>query len=141
MPLRAVAYVSEVSTRMEGRLDEVVEEAARFNRLAGVTGVLLHDGERFLQYLEGPPDGLDLAYDRILQAKSHGNVTELARGMVASRLFPYWAMRWLPVSAECVRLLSRGNWTGFSRRLSAPQNERTPIELLDDIVQPLLHTA
>jgi len=140
MPLRAIAYVSEVvPARMGARLDEVVEDAARFNRLAGVTGVLLHDGSRFLQYLEGPPDGVDLAYDRVRQATSHAGVIELARGTISTRQFPYWAMRWLPVDAECVRALSQGDWAGFSRRASASRNGRTAIELLDDVVQPLVH--
>lgn len=142
MPLRAIAYVSElVPTRMKGLLDEVVEDAARFNRLAGVTGVLLHDGTRFLQYLEGPPDGLDLAYDRIMQSKSHAGVTELARGSVATRQFPYWAMRWLPVNAECVWALSQGDWEGFRRSACGAGKEGTAIELLDAVVQPLVHAT
>ncbi|MGM3151424.1 BLUF domain-containing protein, partial [Escherichia coli] len=60
MPLRAIAYVSQASPDLSPeRLDALVEDAARFNKLAGVTGVLLHDGGRFLQYIEGPPDGID----------------------------------------------------------------------------------
>lgn len=46
MPIRAVVYVSEASNVLagdklglsNGKLDEVVDDAARFNRDAGVTG-------------------------------------------------------------------------------------------------------
>ena len=81
MPLRAIAYVSKVLPDLSAeRLHVLVEDAARFNKLAGVTGVLLHDGDRFLQYIEGPPDGIDSVYERIQQAGSHIDIVELARG-------------------------------------------------------------
>lgn len=139
MPLRAIAYVSEaLPARLAGRLDEIVDDAARFNRLAGVTGVLLHDGTRFLQYFEGPADGVGLVYERILQSRSHGGVIELARGTVGHRQFPYWAMRWLPVDAERVRLLSQADWLGFSRHVDAGRDAPSAIDLLDDVVRPLV---
>lgn len=139
MPLRAIAYVSEaLPARMEGRLDLIVDDAARFNRLAGVTGVLLHDGTRFLQYIEGPPDGMDLVYERILQARSHAGVIELARGTVSRRQFPYWSMRWLSVDGECIRQVSQGDWLGFSRRPVGGRSRPGAIDLLDQVVQPLL---
>lgn len=94
MPLRAIAYVSKVLPDLSAeRLHVLVEDAARFNKLAGVTGVLLHDGDRFLQYIEGPPDGIDSVYERILQAGSHIDIVELARGRLGQRQFPYWSMR------------------------------------------------
>ena len=69
MPLRAIAYVSRALPDLSARrLQALVDDAARFNKMAGVTGVLLHDGGRFLQYLEGPPDGIGSVYERILQA-------------------------------------------------------------------------
>ena len=98
MPLRAIAYVSQALPDLSAdRLKALVDDAARFNKLAGVTGVLLHDGGRFLQYIEGPPDGIDSVYERILQAGSHVDIVELARSRLGQRQFPYWAMR-VPVS-------------------------------------------
>ena len=57
MPIRAVVYVSEASDALRGdllglrsgKLQELVDDATRFNRDAGVSGVLLFDGKRFLQ--------------------------------------------------------------------------------------------
>lgn len=65
MPIRAVVYVSEASDALRGdllglrsgKLQELVDDATRFNRDAGVSGVLLFDGTRFLQYMEGPRTG------------------------------------------------------------------------------------
>lgn len=67
-------------------------DAARFNTSAGVSGVTLYDGRRFLAYMEGPPDGLDVAFSRAAGASSHGELIELARGRVGLRRLPYWPM-------------------------------------------------
>ena len=59
MPNRAVVFVSEASPYLSaGRLVKLMGDAERFNRQAGVTGVTLYDGARFLSYMEGAPDGL-----------------------------------------------------------------------------------
>ena len=89
-----------------------------------MTGVLLHDGNRFLQYIEGPPDGIDSVYERILQAGSHIDIIELARGRLGQRQFPYWSMRALPVEAALLRQLSSSDWAGFSRALEGIARRR-----------------
>ncbi|PJL44922.1 BLUF domain-containing protein [Stenotrophomonas maltophilia] len=142
MPLRAIAYVSKVRPDLSAeRLHVLVEDAARFNKLAGVTGVLLHDGDRFLQYIEGPPDGIDSVYERILQAGSHIDIVELARGRLGQRQFPYWSMRALPVEAALLRQLSASDWSGFTRALQGDRSAPTPVDLLDRVVQPVLHVG
>lgn len=142
MPLRAIAYVSKVLQDLSAeRLHVLVEDAARFNKLAGVTGVLLHDGDRFLQYIEGPPDGIDSVYERILQAGSHIDIVELARGRLGQRQFPYWSMRALPVDAALLRQLSASDWSGFTRALQGDRSAPTPVDLLDRVVQPVLHVG
>jgi len=142
MPLRVIAYVSRALPDLSAeRLHRLVEDAARFNKLAGVTGVLLHDGERFLQYIEGPPDGIDSGYERLLQAGSHIDIIELARGRLGQRQFPYWAMRSLPVDAAMLRQLSSSDWSGFTRTLQGDRSAPTPVDLLDQVVQPALHAG
>ncbi|CAH0221818.1 BLUF domain-containing protein [Stenotrophomonas lactitubi] len=139
MPLRAIAYVSQAKPDLSAeRLQMLVEDAARFNKLAGVTGVLLNDGERFLQYIEGPPDGIDSVYERILQASSHVDIVELARGRVGQRQFPYWAMRELPVDAALLRQLSAGDWSGFARTVNGDGALFTAVDLLTEVVRPAL---
>lgn len=142
MPLRAIAYVSQARADLSAeRLQAVVDDAARFNKMAGVTGVLLHDGGHFLQYIEGPPDGIASVYERILQAGSHVDIIELARGRLGQRQFPYWSMRALPVDEALLRRLSSGDWSGFSRTLHGDGAVPTPLDLLDNVVQPVLHAG
>jgi len=139
MPLRAIAYVSQARPDLSAeRLQTLVNDATRFNRMAGVTGVLLHDGQRFLQYIEGPPDGIDSVYERILQAGSHVDIVELARGRLGQRQFPYWSMRALPVDALKLRQLAASDWSGFSRTVEGDPAVPTAVDLLSAIVRPVL---
>lgn len=133
MPLRAIAYVSEASAGLSStELDKLVEDATRFNGVAGVTGALLFDGMRFLQYFEGPEDGMAAVHARISQARSHGQIVELSRGRVPQRYFPYWGMRWLAVAPAMIRQLSEGDWVGFARCLG--EGEATGLDQLLGVV-------
>ncbi|WP_041863882.1 BLUF domain-containing protein [Stenotrophomonas muris] len=144
MPIRAVVYVSSAGEEIagdklglsNGKLDQIVDDAARFNRNAGVTGVLLFDGERFLQYLEGPEDGLSVAYSRVLGASSHNEIVELQRGRVGQRRLPFWPMKWLPVESDELRRLARADWTRFNQRGDADDANATAMDLLAALVEP-----
>ncbi len=144
MPIRAVVYVSTAGEEIagdklglsNGKLDQVVDDAARFNRNAGVTGVLLFDGERFLQYLEGPEDGLSVSYSRVLGASSHNGIVELQRGRVGQRRLPFWPMKWLPVEPEELRRLAHADWTRFNHRGDTENANATAMDLLVGLVEP-----
>ncbi|HDS1544933.1 TPA: BLUF domain-containing protein [Stenotrophomonas maltophilia] len=116
MPLRAVAYASEATSGLSmDHVDDLARAAARFNFEAGVTGVLLYDGLRFLQYIEGPEDSINVVYSRILSARSHCELIELGRGRVSGRFLPYWSMRLLWVDDSEIRSVARSKWDGLSR--------------------------
>ncbi|WP_340569631.1 BLUF domain-containing protein [Stenotrophomonas sp. G106K1] len=143
MPIRAVVYASEAVAEIvadglgqtEGRLCSIIDDAARFNRDAGVTGVLLFDGERFLQYLEGPEDGLAVAYSRVVGASSHSGLVELQRGRVGRRRLPFWPMRWLPVESQELARMASADWTSFFQRGDATAPNATGMDLLQVAVQ------
>lgn len=116
MPLRAIAYASEAILGLSiDHLDDLIRYAARFNLDMGITGVLLYDGSRFLQYIEGPPDAIGVAYGRILAARSHHEFVELGRGHVSRRVFPYWSMQMLPAEPLEIRRVAQGDWSWLSR--------------------------
>jgi len=115
MALHAFAYVS---TAREGLdvpdLDALLADATAFNRMAGVTGVLMFDGSRFLQYLEGPRDGLASVHARILNARRHACITELAAGALQARWFPRWTMANRRVEPGVLASIVAAPWCGFS---------------------------
>lgn len=149
MPIRAVVYVSEAGPAISGdlattgseKLGWLVEDALRFNRDAGVTGVLLFDGARFLQYLEGPEDGLSVAYSRVLGASSHSGIVELQRGRVGQRRLPFWPMKWLPLESAELRRLAHADWTRFNQRRGVDEVGATAMEILSALVEPHTNAA
>jgi hypothetical protein len=115
MSLRAIAYVSDAVEGLDGAgIDHILAEASSFNRVAGVTAVLMFDGHRFVQYFEGPDDGVESVYQRVLNARSHVRLRELAHGDVATRHFPRWTMASARIDAEVLNGIVDTDWRGFS---------------------------
>ena len=136
MSLRAIAYTSELSPgRTRAHVDALTDAAAAFNLSAGISGVLLFDGTRFLQYIEGPDAGLDAAYARIRGASSHHSLMELGRARIGRRHFPDWSMHLLPADPEQLRTAIRNDWSGFVNRRSVPGERIYGVEGLVKLVQ------
>nr|WP_254698735.1 BLUF domain-containing protein [Stenotrophomonas maltophilia] len=136
MPFRAIAYVSEASRNLtEQRLQQLVAEAVQFNESVDVTGTLLFDGSRFLQYLEGPEAGIKAAYMRILGASSHSGIVELNRGRVGRRQFPHWRMRSVRVDELALGKIAISDWTGFVRSASALDSGKSALDRLLSVSQ------
>ena len=62
------------------------------NRRRGVTGYLHPEDGHYVQYLEGPPDGLAAIEDRIRRDWRHGEIGALLRGEIRVRRFSGWDM-------------------------------------------------
>jgi hypothetical protein len=137
MTLQAIAYASEAAVDLSNhQLDRLVERAAAHNRLAGVTGILLFDGCRFLQYIEGPDDGLSVVYSRIVNAHEHCRVVELARGRVSQRHMPYWSMRWIPIADSQFQEAAFSDWNSLSGRTMSSSAVCTGVQRLAEIAAP-----
>ena len=75
-------------------VDALALKSATSNARQAVTGYMgFHDG-RFVQYLEGTPDGLDQVYERIRNDERH-RIDFEQRLPVTSRRFPAWFMEHL----------------------------------------------
>jgi len=106
-----------------------------FNESVDVTGVLLFDGTRFLQYLEGPESGVSAAYTRILAADSHNGLVELNRGRVGRRQFPHWRMHSVRVDELALGKIAISDWTGFVRSASALAPGTSALDRLQSVAQ------
>jgi blue light- and temperature-responsive anti-repressor len=71
-------------------LDELVGKARIRNRNLGVTGMLLYENGKFLQTLEGPPEGLSEIWAAIREDKRHSHIEILSEHVVSARLFSDW---------------------------------------------------
>lgn len=73
-------------------LDLLLTASRRRNIRDNVTGLLLHDGEHFIQALEGDETVLRHLMRRIEADPRHGGVSYVAAGQIGNRLFGRWAM-------------------------------------------------
>ena len=91
--LHAIIYVSSaVHVPVPDEIERLLQRARERNARAGVTGLLLHDGGHFMQYIEGPPDGLLPIYDIILADPLHHRIHELMSESIGEREFDGCAM-------------------------------------------------
>ncbi|UQY87986.1 BLUF domain-containing protein [Stenotrophomonas rhizophila] len=139
MALQAIAYASEAVPDLgTDGLERMVQRSITHNQLAGVTGLLLFDGRRFLQYIEGPDDGLAVIYSRIVYSRLHTDVIELARGSVSQRRMPYWSMRWIPVEDTQLKEAAFSDWTNLTRRKAGSRTSPNGVERLASLAAPYL---
>jgi hypothetical protein len=95
--LHAIVYVSSaVHLLSQAEIDHLLERARERNGAAGVTGLLLYDEGNFMQYIEGPRDGLMAIYQIILADPLHRDLSELLNEPVAQREFADWTMAFRP---------------------------------------------
>lgn len=138
MPLQALAFTSRVADGISfDQVDDFVRDGASHNQLYGVTSILLYDGARFLQYIEGPEDGVSLVYSRVLNATSHRDLVELGKGSRPCRMFPYWPMRLIPVEAADLTACADSNWSEvFSTAAGAAVPGTIPLKAMAAVVAP-----
>ena len=81
----------------------IIKTARTFNASHGVTGVLLFDGERFCQYIEGGAATLDALVERLHRDPRHQNVTTLLHEPLhEDRRYPDWSMAYCDVENSII---------------------------------------
>lgn len=106
-----IIYLSECSDEMfkhkEIELPKIIASAKEFNSANGITGILLHKDNFFIQMLEGHEEKVKSLYIKIMQDKRHKNVTTLMQRYSEDRLFSEWSMALKiiePVDEKSLRL-------------------------------------
>ena len=93
-----VVYISTPRTDARDLID-IIAVSQRNNLRDGITGLLLSNGTRFLQVLEGPADRVEAALARIAADPRHRSIVTLSRREIEHREFGAWSMT-TPASAE-----------------------------------------
>jgi hypothetical protein len=94
-----LTYISTAITGLHQRdVDAILDSSRRNNRQCGLTGMLLFDGRRFLQHLEGEDAVIDATYERIRADERHRAIVQLSRRSVEARVFGDWDMAFERVS-------------------------------------------
>jgi hypothetical protein len=92
--LATLVYRSRCVTPLDdAALQQLVEAALRRNQAESVTGLLIYDGGRFLQWLEGPAENVDRIWQSIRVDSRHTDVEILGHMPTTVRCFPDWGMK------------------------------------------------
>lgn len=87
-----LTYISSARPGDPVDVEAILRVSRRNNAAGGITGLLLYDGRRFLQALEGEAAAVESAFDRIRADPRHRAVVILSRREVVVREFGEWAM-------------------------------------------------
>lgn len=86
-------YSSELSSSYDVTcVPDIIKTARGFNEEHGITGVLIFDGVRFVQYLEGPKAQLLPLLDSIALDPRHTNFAVQYQKKREKRLFKNWSI-------------------------------------------------
>lgn len=88
-----LAYISSSKTPVDrAMLDDILAVSRRNNARAGITGLLVAGGRRFLQVLEGPEQAVLTTYTRIGRDDRHRGLVMISAKAVEWRAFGEWSM-------------------------------------------------
>jgi len=88
-----ITYISTARpTLMLNDVEQILQTSRRRNAQDAITGLLIFDGKRFLQVLEGSLEGVEEAFSRIAVDPRHRALVRLSGRHVADREFGHWAM-------------------------------------------------
>jgi Sensors of blue-light using FAD len=74
------------------RIEELLASSRRNNPALGITGLLCHSGDIFMQVLEGGREAVNKLYTRISSDTRHSDVTLLHYEEITERRFAGWTM-------------------------------------------------
>ena len=100
-----LVYMSSPTHEMgEGEAQDLLRRAKINNDRDGITGILIHDRRRYLQYLEGEEARVETTFARIAMDPRHRAIIRLHGGTITRRQFPGWAMTSsVTAKAGCLR--------------------------------------
>lgn len=100
MRLKTLTYTSRARLDLtDEELAQIHETARHLNALDGVTGLLLFDGSRFLQIIEGGEEAIDNLVGRLRMDPRHSAFEVRDERFVEQRSFEDWSMELVRVSA------------------------------------------
>lgn len=92
-PVLQLTYISSRHPRMApSEIEWILATARLANRQNGITGLLLYNGHRFLQHLEGPAAAVEETFARIQRDPRHRGIVVLGRKEAEFRAFSSWSM-------------------------------------------------
>jgi Sensors of blue-light using FAD len=98
--LKTFSYTSRARLDLSDEdLNDIHQTARHLNVLDGITGLLLFDGSRFLQIVEGPEEAIDNLVERLRRDPRHSALEVRDEREVDRRSFGDWSMELVRIGA------------------------------------------
>ena len=97
--LKHLIYSSEPINYDDFNISNILKSSQINNKKDGITGALIFREDLYLQFLEGPENKVDQAFNKIAYDNRHKNVLKLKEDITDRKLFTSWAMRGDPVKS------------------------------------------
>ena len=94
-------YISEAKTTWtKEQLCALVAHSQLYNQQHGISGVLVHSGDMFIQLLEGEEKTVGSLFEKIKNDDRHQRVGVVFERHAEDRLTPQWAMAYCELSQK-----------------------------------------
>ena len=97
--IKHLIYTSTPINFDDFSISNILKSSQKNNKKDGITGALIFREDIFLQFLEGPENKVDKAFNNIASDKRHKHVLKLKEDITDRKLFTSWAMRGDPVKS------------------------------------------
>ena len=94
--MHSLLYVSDIAEGLDASaVSDILSESRTNNNRDDITGLLIFDGQRFAQFVEGPPPPMQGLLKRLEGDVRHKNMELLWSARAAQRRFPTWRLGYL----------------------------------------------
>lgn len=91
--MKRLYYTSHLTDgTTQADIEDILRVSRKNNSADGITGMLIMDDSRILQFLEGPEDKVEACYQRICRDRRHQAVDFTSRSDAEMRVFTNWSM-------------------------------------------------
>ena len=97
--IKHLIYSSKPINFDDVSISDILKSSQNNNKNDGITGALIFREDIYLQFLEGPENKVDKAFNKIASDPRHKNVLKLKEDITDRKLFTSWAMRGDPVKS------------------------------------------
>jgi Sensors of blue-light using FAD len=126
-------YASRCAPKLDGSvLDSILEECLRNNPERGITGILCHADDTFVQIIEGGRDVICELYNTIVRDERHSEVRLLSYEEIEERRFANWSMGHVNLHDINPGLLLKYSEKAVFDPLAAPA--RATLCILDELI-------
>ncbi|MDX1296549.1 MAG: BLUF domain-containing protein, partial [Sulfurimonadaceae bacterium] len=104
--LKQITYVSSATDDVTfDTVLSILDIAHPANKEHGISGMLIYDGNHFLQYFEGEDAEVEGLWSNIKEDQRHHSIRVMTVSEITERRYPFWTMGYLNHKPKVTKLI------------------------------------